>query len=78
MAIDYVSTQPVNLQEAVRDLDARLKAIEHKPAPVAEPAKPTVTERVDKMLDDVASHKPVAPEPAKTTAPVVAPAAPKV
>lgn len=77
MAIDYVSTHPVNLQEAVRDLDARLKGLEHKPAPVAEPAKPTVTERVDKMLDDVASHKP-SPELAKTTAPVVAPAVPKV
>ena len=49
--MDYKSKDNLNLQEAVRDLDARLTALEPKP-------KASVTERVDKMLEDVRSHLP--------------------
>ena len=52
--IDYVSKNPLNLQDAVRDLDLRLKALEPKPVAV----KPTVTQRSLGMLKDVASHAP--------------------
>jgi len=55
MTMDYEGKGTLNLQEAVRDLDARLKVLEPK-------EKATVTERVDKMLGDVFSHAPAKSE----------------
>jgi hypothetical protein len=50
---NYESKEPINLQEAARDLDARLKALE----PKAIDKYPPVPERVDKMLADAHSPK---------------------
>ena len=58
MTIDYKGTNPVNLQDAIRDINTRLAKLEG----VEEaPAKPAVTERVDGMLKTAASHAPAAP-----------------
>jgi hypothetical protein len=57
MTIDYKGTNPVNLQDAIRDINTRLYALEL----AAGQAKPTVTERVDGMLKTAASHAPAAP-----------------
>jgi hypothetical protein len=63
MTIDYKGTNPVNLQDAIRDINTRLAKLE---GAEEAPAKPAVTERVDAMLKTAASHAPVS-APAHTT-----------
>jgi hypothetical protein len=63
MTIDYKGTNPVNLQDAIRDINTRVAKLE---GAEEAPAKPTVTERVDGMLKTAASHAPVS-EPEHTT-----------
>jgi hypothetical protein len=65
MTIDYKGTNPVNLQDAIRDINTRLAKLE---GAEEAPAKPTVTERVDGMLKDAQAHLPGANvAPAHTT-----------
>ena len=56
--MDYSKKDALNLQDAVRDLNARLIALEPKTT-----MAPSVTERVDAMLKTAASHLPTAVDP---------------
>lgn len=59
MTIDYKSTTAINLQDAIRDINTRVSALEAEQVSAVEP-KPTVTERVEGMLKTATSHAPKA------------------
>ena len=54
MTIDYKSTTAINLQDAIRDINTRVSALEAKQVSAVEPMpvedKPDVHERVEEML----------------------------